>query len=321
MQSIYVAPLEGITDAVFRRTHAAHFRGVTKYFIPFISPTQNLCFTGRELANVSPEANAGLFAVPQVLTRDAEHFLWAARALYDMGYGEVNLNLGCPSGTVTGKGKGAGMLIDPGALARFLDAVCSGLPQGLRLSVKTRIGYADPGEFDALLPLLSRYPLCELTVHPRTRGEFYKGTPHRDVYAAALTRTRLPLIYNGDLFTARDCRDLLAACPGTHALMLGRGLIANPALAQELAGGEALTRETLRAFCDDLLDAWLEKHPPNVAVARMAEVMKHAACCFEDADRIRKQIRKAKTLAAYREAEARLFDCALRREPGFIPEA
>ena len=321
MLPIYFAPLEGITDAIFRRTQAAHFGGVCKYFIPFISPTQNLCFTPRELANISPEENAGLFAVPQILTRDAEHFLWAARALYDMGYGEVNLNLGCPSGTVTGKGKGAGQLKDLPALDHFLDAVCAGLPPGMRLSIKTRIGYTDVGEFDALLTLFSRYPLLELIIHPRTREEFYKGIPHRDVYAAAIPRARAPIVYNGDLFTARDCRELASACPGTSALMLGRGLVANPALAKELSGGNPLSREALRAFCNALLDTWLERHPPNVAVARTAEVMKHVACCFEDADKPRKLIRKAKTLVAYRDAEARLFDCELRIEPGFVPEA
>ena len=320
MQSIYFAPLEGITDAIYRRTHAAHFGGVAKYFIPFISPTQNLCFTARELANIAPQENAGLIAVPQILTRDAEHFLWSARALFDLGYGEVNLNLGCPSGTVTAKGKGAGQLCDLPALERFFDAVFAGLPYPMKLSVKTRIGFRSPDEFPALLALFSRYPLCELTVHPRTRGEFYRGTPHRDAYAAALTKTRLPLVYNGDLFTEDDCRTLMGACPGTRALMLGRGLIANPALAQALCGGKPLTRDALRAFTDDLLDAWLSKHPPNVAIARMAEVMKHTACCFEDADKPRKLIRKAKTLAAYREAKAMLFDRELRAVPGFIPE-
>ena len=317
--SVYFAPLEGITDAVYRRVHAAHFAGVSKYFIPFISPTQNLHFTPRELANVAPEQGAGLFAVPQILTREPEHFLWAANALYDMGYGEVNLNLGCPSGTVTSKGKGAGMLIDTERLARFFDAVCPRMP--VKLSVKTRLGFSDPGEFDALLSLFSRYPLCELIIHARTRGEFYRCAPHRDVFASALSKTRLPLVYNGDLFSVEDARVLMRDCPDTFALMLGRGLIANPALAQELCGGGALTAGALREFCGALLDAWLSRHPANVAVARMAEVMKHVAFCFDGADKPRKLIRKAKTLPAYREAEAMLFACSLKENPRFEPEA
>ena len=316
---IYFAPLEGITDAVYRRAHAGHFGGACKYFIPFVSPTQNLRFTGRELSNVDPGENAGLFAVPQILTRDAEHFLWAAGALFDMGYGEINLNMGCPSGTVTAKGKGAGMLRDLEALESFLDTVCPRVRS--RLSVKTRIGYADPAEFDALLSLLSRYPLHELIVHPRTRGEFYRGAPHADAFAAAFSRTGLPLVYNGDLFSAEDCRAKLRECPQTHALMLGRGLIANPALARELSGGAPLSPGELQDFCGELLERWLSRHPANVAVARMVCVMKHVACCFEGADRPRKLIRKAKTLPAYREAEAALFSCPMKALPRFEPEA
>ena len=115
---VYFAPLEGVTDAVYRRVHHAHFSGIDKYFIPFISPTQNLVLTPRERNNVSPEVNQGLCVVPQVLTKKADHFLWAAQLLHDMGYEEINLNVGCPSGTVTSKGKGAGMLQRPDDLGQ-----------------------------------------------------------------------------------------------------------------------------------------------------------------------------------------------------------
>ena len=136
---VYFAPLEGITDALFRRFHHERFPGITKYFIPFVSPTQNLRFTSRELAAIAPEANAGVPAVPQVLCKDAEQFLWAARELAQMGYGEVNLNLGCPSGTVTAKGKGAGMLADFCHLERFLDEIFSRTPLPVRSSPRMRI--------------------------------------------------------------------------------------------------------------------------------------------------------------------------------------
>lgn len=316
---VYFAPLEGVTDAIFRRTHGALFPGVAKYFIPFVSPTQNLRFTARDLAAVGPEQNAGLFAVPQILTKNAEHFLWCAGAMSDMGYGEVNLNLGCPSGTVTAKGKGSGMLLDLFALERFLDRVFAHTP--IPVSIKTRIGYAGPEEWADLLALFSRYPVCELIVHPRTRAEFYKGTPHREVFAASLGQTALALVYNGDLFTAADCRALACACPGTRALMLGRGLIANPALARELSGGGALTLCELRAFHDRLLEAYLSAYPVSIALGRMREIMKHVACCFEDAQKPRKALRKATRLAAYEEAARTLFEgCAMKASPGFAPE-
>ena len=316
---IYFAPLEGVTDAPFRRVHSAMFTGVDKYFIPFISPTQNLIMTSRELHAVAPEHNAGVRAIPQVLTKEAEHFLWAARTLYDMGYGEVNLNLGCPSGTVTAKGKGSGMLTNLPHLEAFLDEIYAHAP--MPISIKTRIGFTSPDEFDALLALLAHYPVHELIIHPRTRVQFYKGRPHMPSYAKAHEACTRPLVYNGDLFSARDCEALAAQYPRTKALMLGRGLIANPALARRLAGGPDVTADELRSYHDALLEAYLARYPKNVALGRMIGIMNHLSCCFESPEKPRKAVRKARTLEAYQDAAAALFArCALRENPCFIPE-
>ena len=313
---ICFAPLEGVTDDVFRRVHHARFNGIDRYFIPFVSPTQNLVFTGREMRAVAPENNRGVPAVPQILTKDAGQFLWAAQALADLGYAEVNLNLGCPSGTVTAKGKGAGMLRDPGALTAFLDEVYAKAP--VPVSVKTRIGYEDAAEWPELLRILTTYPLKELIIHPRTRNEFYGGEIHCSAYAQAMERTQLPLIYNGDLFTAQDCRSLMAAYPGTSALMLGRGLLANPALAREACGGAPLQLAELREFHDALVRAYEAQYQENVTLGRMREVMNHITCCFEAPEKPRKAIRKAKTLSAYRTAAEMLFEGhALREQPCF----
>ena len=199
--TVYLAPLEGVTDAVFRRVHRDCFSGVAKYFIPFVSPTQNLAFTARDLSILAPENG---FGVPQLLCKDAAFFLWAAQALGDMGYGEVNLNLGCPSGTVTAKGKGSGLLADVPALERLLDGVFARSP--LPVSIKTRIGYTRPDEFDRLLDVFARYPIHELIIHPRTRVEFYKGIPHREAFAkahAALDQT-LDAMLASDLYDPLD---------------------------------------------------------------------------------------------------------------------
>lgn len=313
---VYFAPMEGVTDSVYRRVHHAHFSGIDKYFIPFISPTQNLVLTPREKHNVLPEYNAGLPVVPQVLTKNADHFIWAARLLYDMGYEEVNLNAGCPSGTVTAKGKGAGMLLHVPELSWFFDDIFSRTP--VRVSVKTRIGYASVEEFSRLMEVFSRYPICELTIHPRTREEFYKGVPHEEIYIAAAKETKLPLVYNGNLFTAEACRDIEAASPETRALMLGRGMLANPALAQTYAGGAPLDKASLRAFHDDLLAAYYAEYPKNVVLGRMREVAKNICCCFENAEKPLKAARKAGSLPAYEDAVARLFDgCDLQANPCF----
>ena len=138
IQAIDFAPLDGITKIVFRRVWHKHFGGVDRYFIPFFSPTPHHTMTPRDLREVDFTANAGLPSVPQVMTRNAEDFLWACEVLKDMGFTEVNLNLGCPSGTVTAKGKGSGFLAHPDELARFFDMVFARAP--LPVSVKTRLG-------------------------------------------------------------------------------------------------------------------------------------------------------------------------------------
>ena len=316
---IYFAPLEGVTDTIFRRVHHAHFTGVTKYYIPFVSPTKNMFFTARELYAISPEGNAGIPVVPQIMAKDAELFLWCAGELKAMGYTEVNLNIGCPSGTVTAKGKGSGMLRTPDVLAAFLDEIFEKSP--LPISVKTRIGFESDAEWPRLLSILASYPIHELTVHPRTRTQFYTGVPYKNRFDETFDRISCPIVYNGNLFTLEDCEEIAADCPDTAAIMLGRGLIGNPALAQQMTGGEGLTLDSLKRFHDDLLDAYLERGPENFALVRMTAIMKHLLSGFADNDKPRKLFRKATTVSAYREAAALLFEChELTENPHFLPD-
>lgn len=314
----YFAPLEGVTDVIYRRVHHDSFGGISKYFIPFISPTAHLTFSSREQAAVSPVENAGIPAVPQVLTRNPAHFVAMTQALADAGFPEINLNLGCPSGTVMAKGKGSGLLRDLNELRAFLDVIYA--RPALPISIKTRIGFESTEEWPALLDLFREYPLHELIVHPRTRSQFYKGAAHREMCAPVFARPHAPFVYNGDLFTAADCRSLLAQYPGTSALMLGRGLIANPALAQEMCGGEPLSRASLVRFHDHLLNAYLAQWPKNAVLGHMHEMMYYMTRCFVDADKPAKLIRKSTTVEAYESAAQRLFEsCPLKPIPAFEP--
>ena len=312
---IYFAPLEGVTDTVYRRTHRECFGGVEKYFIPFISPTQHLALTSREQRAVSPAENAGVPVVPQILTKEAAHFVAMANNLADLGYKEVNLNLGCPSGTVTAKGKGAGMLRDPEGLRRFLDELYAHVR--VKVSIKTRIGFASVDEWPRLASIFPEYPVSELIVHPRTRAEFYRGQPHPQLLEA-LNGAPFDVVYNGDLNLPADCFTFSDRCPGVSALMIGRGLVANPALAQEVCGGLALTVEALRAFAELLLKRYLECWPANAVIGHMHEILRYMLCCFEDPMPIRRLLRKAKTVDQLRQAMDRLFETyTLRAEPGF----
>ena len=176
----YFAPMEGLTDSIFRKIHHKYFPGVDRYYTPFFSPTIHRTLTPREARELPPADSQPFKAVPQLLTKVSEDFLWAAEQCRDLGYAEVNLNIGCPSGTVTAKGKGSGMLRDPDGLDAFLDAIFSGAP--LPISVKTRIGFENPEEFPRILEIFNRYPIQELTIHPRVRKAFYNGPVEMDAF-------------------------------------------------------------------------------------------------------------------------------------------
>lgn len=158
MDKLYAAPMEGLTGYLWRQVHAELFGPADKYFTPFLSPNATCTFQRKELDEIDPEHNRGLNVVPQLLTNRAEHFLWAARELHDRGFREVNFNLGCPAGTVAAKRKGAGLLAYPQELDRCLEEIFAGLPRGMTVSVKTRIGKNDPGEWPGAVGDLSEVP-------------------------------------------------------------------------------------------------------------------------------------------------------------------
>ena len=300
------APLDGITKVVFRRVWAAHFGGADRYFIPFFSPTDQHILTNRDRREVGPENNAGLPAVPQVMTCRAEDFLWAAELVADMGYTEVNLNLGCPSGTVTAKGKGAGFLARPDDLDRFFDQVFSRVT--LPVSVKTRLGISDPAEFERLMEIYDRYPIACLTIHPRVQKEKYRGRVHMDVFAQALERSKNPVCYNGDLRTVEDVRALKARFPTVELVMIGRGGVADPALPRKLRGGSAATKEELRAFLEELYREYQAFYGQvGTAAQRMREVWFYLIHLFEDADRLNKKMRRFKNPGEYEAVQAAIF--------------
>ena len=310
--NVYFAPMEGVTDAIYRRVHHRNFGGVSKYFMPFISPSHSMTFNRREKFDMDPAQNAGVPAVPQILTNRADYFNALAIMLRDMGYTELNLNLGCPSGTVTAKGKGSGLLREPDRLRELLDGIFA--QPVLPVSVKTRIGYDDIAEWPALLEIYRQYPISELIVHPRTRQEFYNGMPHRG--ACAIIGS--DFIYNGDVFTAAQAKALLAEYPNACGLMLGRGLAGNPALAQEITGGDALTLDALSAFHDDLYREYLRFWPESAVVGRMHLTMKYLCGCFENSEPCRRALRKVKTAEEYEDVIHRLFhECMLKQQPAF----
>ena len=307
------APLDGITKVVFRQVYHRMFGGADRYFIPFFSPTDQHILTKRDQRELDPAANAGLPVVPQVMTRRAEDFLWAAEVAEDLGYDEGNLNLGCPSGTVTAKGKGSGFLAHPEDLDRFFDQVFASVK--LPVSVKTRLGYETPEEFAALLDLYNRYPIACLTVHPRVRKEKYRGPVHLDVFADALANSRNPVCYNGDLRTVGEVRSLEDRFPEVTHVMIGRGLVADPALARKLRGGKGTDRKELIDFLAALYQGYTDFYQGQVPTAaqRMREVWFYLIHLFDDAEKLNKQLRRFRTPSEYERIQAEILaSCPIR---------
>ena len=310
---LYLAPLEGITNHIYRKALHECFGGFDKYFIPFIRAKQNLNFSGREKKDIDPENNHGMYAVPQILTRNADDFLRTASQLAGLGYREINLNLGCPSGTVTAKKKGSGFLLYPDDLDRFFDEVFS--KNLLPVSVKTRLGYETPEEFAALLDLYNRYPIACLTIHPRVRKEKYRGPVHLDVFADALANSRNPVCYNGDLRTVGEVRALEGRFPEVTHVMIGRGLVADPALARKLRGGKDTDREELTEFLSALYQGYTDFYQGQVPTAaqRMREVWFYLIHLFDDAEKLNKQLRRFRTPSEYERIQAEILaSCPIR---------
>lgn len=294
----YFAPMEGLTDSIYRQLHHKYFPGVDRYYTPFFSPTVHRKLTPKEQRELPAADRISYKLVPQILTKNPVDFLWMAGQCKELGYGQVDLNLGCPSGTVTAKGKGAGMLRQPEELRQFLDCIFSAAP--VDISVKTRLGFHDPEEFPALLEILNRYPICQLTIHPRVRDDFYKGPVNKDAFSYALKNANMPLCYNGNLVTKEQADQV----EGVRAVMLGRGLIADPGMVTP--GGT--TREALEGFSLELLDGYTEAFgSARNAMFRMKENWRYWSCRFEGSEKLYKRLRKSTELSDYKAITGEFF--------------
>ncbi len=301
----YFAPLEGLTDCVYRKVHCNYFPGVSRYYTPFLSPSAHRKLTSREQREIPPANTLGYDCVPQMLTKSSEDFIWMAHQCLELGYREVNLNLGCPSGTVTAKGKGSAMLADPDSLHRFLSAVFSEVD--IPVSVKTRIGFHSNENWGKLVAVFNDFPICELIVHPRVRDAFYNGNVDMDAFSYAMANCKHPICYNGDLTTLSQIRDFSQKFPAVPAIMIGRGLIADPGIFT--SGGT--TRPQLEAFMNELLEEYLiDFGGSRNAMFRLKEHWHYLLMNFSDCDKLAKRLRKTTDLAEYRQITAEILHTA-----------
>lgn len=301
----YLAPMEGLTGHVYRNAQRAIFGGIDKYFTPFITPNGNRSLTSREMRDVQPEHNAP-DVVPQVMSNDAAAFIWAAEKLQQLGYKEVNLNLGCPSRTVVPKGRGAGFLGHPTALDEFFAQVFDCIH--ICVSVKARIGLLSSGELPGLINIFNRYPISELIIHARVQTAYYGGMPDLDSYGRAVKMSKMPITYNGDVFSPADAAKIESLFPTTHAIMMGRGIMRDPALGRRLHGGKPASMDELRTFHDTLYSCYCEEMEDRTnAMMRMKELWSYMGESFPGAEKPLKRLRKAKSANEYTAAVDEIF--------------
>ena len=321
--NLYLAPLEGITGHIYRNALHQCFDGFDKYFIPFISPNQKGHFSTREKKDVMPEHNQGMEVIPQILTSDPEDFLDTAVKLKEYGYIEVNLNLGCPSGTVAAKGKGAGFLKDTEKLARFLGEVSEGMErENLHFSIKTRVGVESEEEFQTLLGLYNQCPLTELIIHPRVLKDFYKYNVRMNAFKEGFEKSRHSVCYNGDIFRRKDYDRLVKEYPDLDKIMMGRGIMMNPFLMEEIADGTSQKvsgkmsadrkadrlEKFHRLLCDGYTHVMSGDRPVLFKMKELWGFLIHS--CPEE-EKLMKKIRKAQHLAEYEGVVSELF-CRMR---------
>lgn len=296
--NVYFAPLEGITTAVYRNTHAACFGGPEAYYAPFITPSDNERISRKGLYDVVPERNTNQTLKVQVLTNQAQSFLKFAQKVKLTGYDEVNLNIGCPFERVVRKGRGAGFLQEPEALDAFFEEVFASC--NMTITVKTRTGYFDRNEMEGLLSVFNRYPIAQLTVHPRTRNDFYKGVPDMETFAKAYEQSVNPVCYNGDVVTKVDFEHIVSTYPDLEGVMIGRGAVRNPALFREIKGGKRIQTEELYDFSKKLIENYYEElKSETFTLHKVKEVWTYMLQLFPEENKLAKAIKKANNLSEF----------------------
>ena len=305
---VYMAPMQGVTEAPFRNLFDKHFGGVEAYYTPFVR-WEHDGMRRKDLRELLPENNSVGMLVPQILAGSLEEAELLLAQILPLGYRRIDLNMGCAFPAVAKKMKGCGILPFPERVGEVLQVV-ERHPE-VSFSVKMRLGYEETNECMFLLPLLNGVKLACVTVHARTGKQQYKGECDRDAFRRFADACGHPVVYNGDIATPEDCERLAGCMPELHGVMIGRGLLAAPWLAAEYRAGKtwggAERYARMRLFHADLFNHYAQ----TLEGGEKQLLMKMKAFweyLLPDADRkLHKKIHKAQKTADYTDAVSRLL--------------
>lgn len=307
---LYLAPIRGLTDALFRETFSRHFNGFDAAVAPFINPQRKSLYDDNMLRDVLPRNNGEMPLIPQLLHTDPEQFLVLARRLAELGYSHINWNLGCPAPMIARKKRGSGLLPFPEEIVAILTKI---MPEmGVELSIKTRLGFHDPTELRNLLPQLDNFPLKEIIIHTRLGKQLYKEPTDPDGFDLCRKESNHTLVYNGDIVDIDSYRTLAARFPTVDRLMIGRGALADPFLPEEIKGYPTEPAETRKkrifAFHADLYQRYTERlSGPSHLLGRVKQLWTYLIFSFPGQQKALKKILKSNTLESYNKAVDQLF--------------
>jgi len=310
LPKIYFAPFQGITTQIFREVYARHFQGVDKLYTPYFAnfaPDHPL--KKSKLIALKNQHENGIEVVPQVLSKSADEIIWLAKCCEEMGFKELNWNLGCPYPQVANKKRGSGLLPYPAMVNEILEKVFREIK--IEFSIKSRLGYFSPDELNELIPVLNQYPISELTIHARIGKQLYSGIPDLDSFAKTATQIKSPLVYNGDLFSPADFHRFGERFPEVHLFMLGRGTLTDPFLPALIKGLELPDdpQVHIRSFVNDLFSSYRKERENNPSVLNaMKEYWAYLAESFDEPVRVFRKLRKSRNFDEYEDAVSLIFD-------------
>ena len=306
MIRLSLGPFQGITDAPFRNVFKKHFGGIDKFYTPFFTGIQKDHAKNMQVEEIDPTCNDVETLMPQILSTDAEEILRFATQCKALGYREINLNMGCPFPRVANKKRGSGLLPYPEKIDAMLDRVSEQIEIGF--SVKCRLGYVDPDEIYPVIEVFNKYPLSELIIHPRIGKQLYKGEADVQRFAELIPLIKAPLVYNGDIVSVESFEKIREEVQPVNEFMLGRGLLANPFLAEEIKGKKDQTIERLHAYVVDLYEDRLRHAGGSPKVlGRMKELWSYLMYSFDEPQDIWRKIKKINTLKEYENAIETVF--------------
>ncbi len=315
--SLYMAPLRGFTDHIYRNTFSEHFSGFDLAVAPFITGKKGDKVPRKYIKGLLPENNTGMPVVPQILSKSAKEFILLANHLFNIGYETINWNLGCPYPMVAKKQRGSGMLPHQDMIREFLDHVIPALKG--RLSIKTRLGWQTKDDIFRLIPLFNQYPIEEIIIHPRTGKQMYEGTTDLEAFEKLLSMTIHATVYNGDIRSLDDFKRLSQRFNTVNRWMIGRWALVNPFLPLMIkTGKDSISNKTviMKRFHDDLFNQYSQiLSGPSHLLDRMKGLWRYFSLAFKDCNIAMKKIKKTRKPDQYTdlvnhffEAEAEWFE-------------